>query len=296
MKTCLPICLLIAALLPFSLASMAGNEDVLYLKSGNIWRGQIIEYNDSICRIHLATDSVLTITTAEIQMKDRISEDYPLEYEYDLTTRKYIAIERSVRYYYFRHPGFFLQWQTNIGLIDGMRIVMGCRINTWFALGLGIGAEYGATLSTPAGASRLSYSGAPGFVYNSGYTPIFVYLTGDILKTRITPFYSLEAGYYMPWYKNLQTNPDDGAIEPPYSYYTNYGGPTAGGGIGLRIRCRNHCNITFSLNMNAGHVRIRTDAYQSFGQYTPGGPPGYYTSSTANYLMTQPSFRFSIGY
>lgn len=296
MKTYLPMCLLSAALLHFSLSSMAGNEDVLYLKSGTIFRGQIIEYNDTICRIHLATDSVVTIAPDEIQMKDKVFEDYPLEYEYDLSTKKYIAKEESLRYYYFHHPGFFLQWQTNVGLIDGMRVVMGCRLYSWFWLGLGIGAEYGVTLSNPAGSSGLSYSGAPGFVYNSGYTPLFVFLNGDILKRRITPFYSLEAGYYLPWYKHLQTNPDDGAVEPPYSYYTNYGGPTAGGGIGVRFRCGNHCNITLSLNMNAGYVKIKTDAYHPFEQYIQGGPPGYYTSSTANYLMTQPSFRFSIGY
>jgi len=276
---------------------MAGNKDVLYLKSGTIYRGQIIEHNDSICRIRLATDSIVTIATDEIQMKDRVSEYYPLEYKYDLITKKYIARERSLPYYYFRHPGFFLQWQTNIGLIDGMRIVMGCRLNSYFSLGLGIGAEYGVTLYEPA---HIIYPAnpnfAPSYTYNSGYSPLFVYLTGDILKTRITPFYSFEAGYYLPWYKHLQTNPDDGEIQPPYSYYTNYGGPTVGGGIGLRIHCGEHCNITLSLNMNAGHVRIRTDAYQPFGQYIPGGPPGYYTSSTANYLMTQPSFRFSIGY
>ena len=59
MKKYLLVCLFIAAFLHVSLTSMASNDDVLYLKSGTICRGKIIEYNDSICRIHLATDSVV---------------------------------------------------------------------------------------------------------------------------------------------------------------------------------------------------------------------------------------------
>jgi hypothetical protein len=225
---------------------------------------------------------------AEGKIHRHALDGFELDYKYDSLTKTYIELPN----HYIHEHGFFLQWQTILGAIDGMRVIMGYRINRYVALGIGMGGEYGATLGEPANVySPSNPNFAPSYVYNSGYSPFFVYLTGDILKTKFTPFYSFEIGYNLPWYPHLQTDSDDGANWGPYSFYNNHGGPTAGLGFGCRMYTRKRSNISLSVNMNAGYLSIQTNAYQGSGTIAP-----IYVTTTSKYTLAQPSVRFSVGF
>jgi len=273
---------------------IAGSDKrVLYLKNGTILRCWNYHYRNESYKVMFSRDHFTTIPDSMVFDEGVIHrhalKEYELDYRYDSVSGTYVRLPS----FYKRERGFFFKWQVSFIAIDGMRLMAGYRINNYVAVGLGFGGEYGLTFAEPSGDyAPTNPNFAASYVYNSGYTPFFLYVTGDILKTQITPFYSVEAGYNLPWYPHLETDSDDGAVTGPYSYYTNYGGPTAGVGFGGRAYTRKRCNLSLSLNVNAGYVSIKTDGVQGLTSppYTP-----IYVTTTSKYTMMQLSLRFSVG-
>ena len=261
-----------------------GHKGILYLKNGTIYRSRFIEsiYGSGY---RIWTDRNNYMSFAEDQVyawgsyHRHALPEYQFDYKYDTASKTYIQLPT----YFYPDHGFFFEWQTSVGSIDGMRIVMGYRFNTYIGLGFGFGAEY--RLSVPDQLYPIA----------SGYAPFFVYLTGDLLKKKLTPFYSFEAGYLLPMYKYLSDPNNDGAITGPLSSYTNYGGLMTGIGFGIRIHTRRRYNASISLNMNAGFVRIKTNAFEGFSATSPYAPN--FALSTSNHTSIQPlSLRFSLGF
>lgn len=281
----------------FGLKGTAGDGYVLYLKNGTIlpcerYRhipgGPYQVQTNRVIQIEISEDSVFFAGP----IHHHVLNGYELDCKYDSIKKTYVDLPN----HFVHEHGFFFQWQVSVGLIDGMRFIMGYRFNRYAALGFGIGGEYGVTLSESDNYDGpVSRNRAPSYVYNSGYSPFYLYLTGDFLKTKATPFYSFELGYYLPWYPNQQTNREDGAVPPPYNYYTNYGGLTSGLGLGCRFYSRRRSNVSISLNMNVGYMSIKTNAFAGYPNPNyPFNP--IYVATTSKYLMTQPSLRFSAGF
>ena len=282
--------------LGFFLNLSADDNFVLYLKNGALLRCRSYSYEKGLPYKVSITSQVYTyIPEDSVFFAGRVHKNvlngYELDFKYDSLNGIYIKLPN----HFVHQHGFFFQWQLTVVMIDGMRIMMGYRFNNYVALGLGVGAEYGVTLGVSDNDGNPYPNRAPNYVYNSGYSPFYVYLTGDFLKTKATPFYSFELGYNLPWYPHLQTDREDGKIPPPYNYYTNYGGPTAGLGFGCRVYSRRRSNVSISLNMNTGFLKIKTDAFQSYANNNYPLIP-IYTSTTSKYLLLQPSLRFSAGF
>jgi hypothetical protein len=258
----------------------AGGEDVVYLKNGSVYRGVIIEekpMQSYTIRIYGGTTFVLAV--ADVQRVSRERQTGPVEYIYDSIRNRRIRVHLKTHYFLYPDHGFFGQWQTVVGWTDGMRLYSGYRFNPYLAIGLGLGFEYGNTTNwTPYAASN-------------GYLPMLLYMTGDILKSKWTPYYSIEAGYNLAMNKYLQTPDDDGIVIYPKSYFTSYGGVTSGAGFGVREYTRHHCSLMLSLNMNVGYLRIKTD-----GPYDPGNRTLIATTSTSNWLALQPTLRFGVSF
>jgi hypothetical protein len=293
----LPLILLLLFTISFGIKGKAIDRYVLYLKNGTLlycesywWHARSHTYE-----VRLDRDTILNIAEDSVFEEGGIHRHampgFELDYKYDSLSKTYIKLPN----HYVHEHGFFFQWQAVFGLIDGMRVTMGYRFNRYIALGISMGGEYGVTLGEPGNVFVTEDPNrAPSYIYNSGYSPFLLYLTGDILKTRFTPFYSCEIGYNLPWYPHLQTNSDDGANRGPYSYYTNYGGLTAGIGLGGRVYSRKRSNISISLNMNAGYLSIKTNGFQGFTNTNPQTP--IYVTTTSRYTLLQPSVRFSVGF
>jgi len=288
----LPALLLVLFAMASGLTANAHNPYVFYLKDGNMVR--CVRYGhlrDGHYQLRLDRRTEITIAEANVfeigHYHRRALPEYRLDYRYDSTTKTYIELPD----HYVHTRGFFFQGLINVGLIDGVRVAAGYRLNRYFSVGACIGFEYGATITEPAGNFAPSNPNTPAsFVYNSGYAPMLLYITGDICKTQFTPFYSFEAGWLLPCYPHLVTDSQDGAIQPPYSEYNNHGGPTAGAGIGLRIYTRRRNNLSISANVNAGYVSITTNGYQGYNS-NPA-----YIATTARYSMVQPALRFAVGF
>lgn len=268
----------------FSHTCHAGSEDVVYLKNGSIYRGVIVDQQaGQSYTIRIAGGSKIVLALSDVEKVRKEPRQSPLEYYYDSLRHRDIRITHRSYYYHYRQQGFTMQWQTIVGLIDGMRLSFGYRFNTYAALSLGSGFEYGNTV-TPAP-----------YAASNGYFPALLNLTGDILKTKWTPYYSVEIGYTFPMNRDLLSpSPYDYyyGTTPP-SQYHSYGGVTSGVGFGLRKYFRN-ISFLLSINVNVGYLRIKTSDFQSYNPYPSQGPPGYYDSFTANYLVVQPSVRVGL--
>ena len=279
------VALLILMLICIDLSvSARGYKGILYLKDGTIIRSKYMQdMKDGGCRIRQSRHEFLDFADDRIYAIGGYNRHalpaYQYDYKYDPQSKTYVKLPSYLR----REHGVFMEWQTCLGTTNGMKIVMGYRINTYVALGLGIGAEY--CLSIP---NRL-------YPIQSGYAPCFFYLTGDFMKSKITPFYSLEVGYALPMYPHLQSPTYDASVTSPPTYYDNYGGLTAGLGFGVRFYTRNNSNVTLSLITNSGFLKIKTSGFAGYATTAPYYPT--YATYTSYYATTQPlSIRFGLGF
>lgn len=260
----------------------AGGEDVVYLRNGSVYRGVIVDQEaGESYTIRIFGGSTIVVAVADVQKVRRERATGPIEYEYDAYRQRDIRVRRRSQYFDYRQRGFTMQWQTIVGLIDGMRLTCGYRFNRFAALGVSGGFEYGNSVNQ----AHVPYA------VSNGYFPILLCLSGDVLKERLTPFYSFEIGYTFPMNKLLYDPGYDGFYygPTPPNQYVSYGGVTSGAGFGLRKYLR-HISFLLSLNMNVGYLRIQT-TYNSYDNLTH-----VYSSNaiTANWLSLQPSLRFGL--
>lgn len=276
----------------FDPAPLAAQSRVIYMNNGSIIRCYSYHYHRDRTFFVSLRDSDIVIPRDSIFETGRYYRHSPPGYElyYRYDTVSHTFIEQPS--YYIRRKGFFIQGQLSVVGFNGVLLALGYRFNTYAAFGVNMGAGYGLSLVNNATNYHVSIDGAvPGYVTNSGYSPFTLYLTGNMLKGGITPFYSAEAGYLLPWYKNLHTNARDGAYLYPLSYYTNFGGPIFGAGIGCRFYRRRYTHLFLALNFNAGYVNVRTNGFQSFSNGT-----AIYTITNTRSVIFQPSLRFGVGF
>ena len=276
----------IIAALFFTIASFAqGNmEDVVYMKDGSIYRGQIQEIipNQAV-KIELLGGSVIAL-----QMNDvtKITKEAKVQQQvgFDRQPDAYKAYKSDTtrKQFTFRKKGYFFQSQLLFeNLQGGLRIINGYKFGRFGYLGIGVGVDFLLKDNFVIHNSGNGYADLTGV-----YLPLFLYHQGDILKKKITPFYTVEAGV---------------AVSPggfPFVGEDIYGGgdsrKVAGiGGLGFGVKFHTKRRVHFSLlaNLNFKAVRYREENYyyDEFGN-------GYYYTNRGTATVLIPGLRFGIGF
>lgn len=259
-------------ILLFSFLALSANaqesmEDVLYLKNGDIYRGIIIEQiPGATLKIQIAGGSVFTISINDVQ---KITKEPRWQSPYKSTTggSEVIPVVKPAtpvvdsatlpKYMprYKKKKGYFFLAELRAGPGNGgVRIVNGYKFGRFGFLGIGIGID-GASFN-----NRMLDTGVDNIRGNSNgvYLPIVLRYSGDILRTRITPFYYVEAGY--------AAHPDAPFV---YNGSDSRGGPLASVGFGCKFNTKRRVN--FNLNLNAtwrsNFYRGYTYYYDNMGNY-----------------------------
>jgi len=267
-------------------------EDVVYLKNGNIYRGLIIEQvPGETLKIQTVGGNVFTVVVtdiAKITKENKVADEQPAPRDYERgnmhSGNYYHSKDSARRQYQFRKKGYFFQGQLLLeNLQGGVRIVNGYKFGRFGYIGIGIGIDMLG--NTPF--TSVSSNGGPSFNSNdiSGvYLPLYLYYEGDILKKRITPFYTLEAGYCL--------SPGGGM---PFDMGNNFserrGGAMGGVGFGAKFNTRRKVNFSLLANLNFKNIHYRNYLYyyDDMGNYSEG-------YSSGNVMAIIPGIRFGIGF
>ena len=284
--------LLVAILLPFGLCAQQQLEDVVYLKDGSIYRGVIIEQvpNESL-KIQIMGGSIIAVPMTNVS---KMTKEVPFN---DLVTTAPVSVgqpaERVKLPFSPRLKGYFFQSQLLLEAGQlGLRVVNGYKFGRFGHVGIGVGFD--GVVGSPFNnlINDLSTSSLSGL-----YLPLYVYHAGDILKTKITPFYAVEAGYAfigpnsfgMPAYDVYEDNGFG------YSYSATQlvsGGAMGSVGVGVRFNTRRRINFSLLMNLNFKNVTYEENYY--LYDDVNGYYDSYGTRSNATLLMM--GLRFGIGF
>ena len=270
------------------------NEDVIYLKNGNIYRGTISEQiPGESYTIEIMGGSVLKIKAEYIERithekKANTAQPYLHNDESGtIINRGYTPSANTSRRhpppFIYRQKGYFFQAQIMLGFFEiGLRIINGYKFGQFGYLGLGVGVD-----GVIAQASEFSMTNGVNVDYAGPHFPIFLYYTGDILKRRITPFYAVEVGYA---FRVHSSTPFASSTKDPNQSLD--GGMTGGIGFGVRFFSRkSRVNVNLSINLD---IKNPTNTFSYL--YNNGG--GQYLTKTYSTtdVMYFPAFKFGIGF
>ncbi len=281
------VAILFAAIFFFNQNSFAqeGMEDVVYLKNGNVYRGIIIEQipGESI-KIKTVGGNIFSVAIADLQKitkEDKIEIPRPPRPNYVNQNHGYKHLkDDSTRQKFPRKKrGYFFQSQLLIEAVQGgVRIVNGYRFNRFAQLGVGIGADF--VIASPSEIFR--NMGGDGFRGN--YLPLYLYFSGDILRTRVTPFYAFEGGYAWRFGGGF---PFGGGFDVA----DIRGGVMGGAGLGVRFNTKRKVNFSLLMNMNFKNVRYN----DSYITYDVNGNP-ITVDRRVRQTLVFPGLRFGIGF
>ena len=287
---------LVATFSSLSVSAQDDREDVVYLKNGSIYRGIIVEQvpGESINIetiggnvFHVVIGDIVKITK-EKKVLPATPAPAPAPQETYGRDRFYSHYHHAMcdssgkREFHFRKRGYFNTVQVLFDNLEGgVRMVNGYKFGRLGYLGIGIGADF--LFKDMHG--HADYSGV--------YLPLYLHYGGDILKRRITPFYSIEAGYAMRL--NPNNNNDfmgSGNIFTTNSNITSVKGGLMGGvGFGVKLYSRHKIFISLSAHANFKQAENTYAAYT----YDPSG--NYHTTSYKTHSNVMiPGLRLGIGF
>ncbi len=286
--------LLFAILLPFGLFAQQQLEDVVYLKDGSIYRGVIIEQvpNESL-KIQVMGGSVMAVTMDNVAKMTK-EAPYGVDVAKAAPVTKEKPAERVKLPFEPRTKGFFFQGQLMLEAGQlGFKVVNGYKFGRFGHLGIGVGLD--GVIGSPFNnvLNGLNTSDLSGV-----YLPLYVYYAGDILKSRITPFYAVEAGYahvgpHFGGMANDDVMYEDGGYG--YNYGTTelvHGGAMVS--VGICVRFNTLRRINFSLLMNANFKNVTYEETYYLYDDVNGYYDTYGTRKNATLLMM--GLRFGIGF
>ena len=277
----LPIPVLLSVTLIFVVIgahAQESREDVVYLKNGKIYHGHIIEevYNESIT-IRMPPGEKYKVAYSEIS---RIAKE-PLAKP--AIGESYDHLKKAKPEFHYPRKKFFFQGEVMIGYIDfGARMTGGYKFGRFGMLGLGVGVDAFSVGLSPNNLISDPFQGT--------YFPVYLYYSGDILKKRFTPFYSVEAGYA------FRTSPSKNnsyiSVTPlNHPVYDNLGGFAGGVGFGVKLYSwhKVYAAWSFGLDIKSAKDKYSNYYYNSIGEYISVS-----YSSFATFLM--PAFKMDIGF
>lgn len=262
--------ILTALLLLFGAASFAqGNlEEVIYLKDGSVYRGVILEtIPGESYKIQIAGGSIFTVKQADIAKitkEERRYDDRPAPMDRNPWMERYHSRNQSdsgrVPHYKKKRTHFFLG-EIRGGPGNGsLRVVNGVKLGRFGFIGIGVGID-GATFSEDYLWGSVLSDNSGSYISDGLYLPLYLRYSGDILRTRITPFYYVEAGY--------AAHPRAGFMFWDDNDTRSWGGPMGAVGIGCKFNTRRRINFNVNLNVNfrSNYFRERFYTYDQFGNY-----------------------------
>ena len=287
---------LISIFSSLTVSAQDDREDVVYLKNGSVYRGIIVEQvpGESINIetiggnifhvvigdiLKIAKEKKAVVTPAPAPREIYGGGEYPDRYYHQY----HYAMSDSMGRHEF-HPrknGYFNTVQVLFdNLQGGLRMVNGYRFGRLGYLGVGIGVDF---LFADMHRNK-DYSGI--------YFPLYLHYGGDILKRRITPFYSIEAGYAM------RINTNNNNFFGSNSVFNNNpnianvrGGMMGGVGFGVKFYTRHRGFISISAHAN---FKQASNTYNGY-TYDPNGNYYPYTYKTHSTVMI-PGLRLGIGF
>jgi hypothetical protein len=293
--------LLIGIFYSFSVSAQEGFEDVVYLKNGSIYRGMIIEQVPGVSlKIETAGGNVFFVAIGDVAKFTKEKKAMPEgDMRHDRGEGYYHDEMHRDRYYLgFHHhmhdsarsqfqprkKGYFMTAQMLIENIEGGgRLVNGYKFGRFGYLGIGIGADF---IFNDMRHNNSNYSGV--------YLPLYLHYGGDILKKRITPFYSIEAGYaFRP---NINNNNNNTPFGEP-SFFNNNSGATSVsggmmGGVGFGVKFYSRHRVFFSISAHADFQQATNtyaNNYYQNGYY-------YYNSYKDHTTLMIPGIRLGLGF
>ena len=183
---------------------LAQDTDHVYLKSGSVIRGKIMEI-DPVDHVKIE-DMCGNIWYYKISEVEKITSE-PFEAD-KLRDQKSIGFDAG--FANMTSIGFLVGSSYNSQVAPfSLLIVNGYRAPSGLFAGFGTGIEF----------------------FSSSYMPFFLDLRYDLIGTDVVPYVLAKGGWGLPLSSDRTEN------DYTYEYY---GGPLFGAGIGLKIRTRNH--------------------------------------------------------
>jgi hypothetical protein len=287
----------------FSLSAQDDREDVVYLKNGSIYRGTIIEQVPGVSlKIETTGGNVFFVVIADVMKftkEKKVVPDADDIHHGEMRGEGYYHDEMYNEHYgHYHHAmsdsihrvefhprkkGYFNTLQLLIeNLEGGGRMVNGYKFGRLGYLGIGIGADF---IFNDMRKNNADYGGV--------YLPLYIHYGGDILKKRITPFYSIEAGYAMRLNPGNNRNFFSGGdlFNNNPNITNRKGGMMGGIGLGLKFNSRH--KVFFSISAHADFQQAE-NTYNNYGYYPNGG---YYTYTTKSHTMLMiPGIRLGLGF
>ena len=194
-----------------SVSAQTNTQDVIFLKDGSIYRGQISgTTTDGSIKLLTSDNNLIVFNKAQIDsMKQEKAKGVTLS-KFTPKSKGYFNI-------------------TNVGLMAGengagalFETVNGYRFCHLLEVGGGLGIEY----------------------TNVVLMPLYLSVRSDLLKGKTTPFVHLDCGYnfYVGSRNNYNYYYNDLSLQK-YSYR---GGLNASGGVGVKINTRSDCAFVIS--------------------------------------------------
>lgn len=176
----------------------------------------------------------------------------PSEAAQELINEKYLPPRPPKPAATFQNHGYFALIQYCTGYLHwGVSSVHGYKFNQFLHVGVGAGFDgVGRPITLRPKRFKEKYENATGL-----YIPLFVYLGGDIVQKRTTPYYGLEIGYaYGTPNKNL-LDLETREISP-HSIHA-----TTSFGLKFNSSKRYHTNVGLKLTYRAREMKFREVIY-----------------------------------
>jgi hypothetical protein len=261
---------------------------VVYLKNGSIYRGFITEQDPSSkLKIQIAGGSVIVVNTNEVEkitkeplFDGKLVQTAPRSFETTAKEKVKLPFEPRLKGYFFQ--GLIMLEAQQFGL----RVVNGYKFGRFGHLGIGVGVDGVAGSPLNGRVNGLNTNDLSGV-----YLPLYIYYGGDILKTKITPIYAIEAGYAHP--VNAYGGVNDVYYEGYYENVTaDKGGAMWGLGIGVRFNTRRRINFSLLFNVNYKNVQYIRNSYV----YDELSGVDYYYTEKGNATLIMGGLRFGIAF
>jgi hypothetical protein len=219
-------------------------EDVIYLKTGSIIRGKIVDQlTTGKVKIELPGGSVFVFQATEI---DSIRKENRLK----------SSIKEINQNYYRKDRGF--RNMTELAIIYGVNFKNDPNGTNQDDIGMSLqtinGYQFWPYLFVGGGV------GIDRFItYQQTFSPFFVRVSSEILKRKVTPYVYLDGGYSVMW------------KQPSNDYTTNIknvGGAYVAAGGGVRIYTRSRASVILSagykMNMSSSSWSYTYENYYTY--------------------------------
>lgn len=224
-------------------------EEVVHLKNGSVIRGSIVEQipNESV-KIQTRDGNIFVYSIDEIQ---KITKEQPVNsYRSAGYAHQYRACDIERGYFGVINFGY------EIGVGGGddrikLDVVNGYRVIPEFSVGAGVGVKYYIDADVVT-------------------IPLYAHLRTDLLRTKVTPFIALNAGY------NISTNDyiKGGALVEPSI------------GVGIRLNNSKQLNVSLGYSLNCFKAQVYNNNYYY----------GYYLTSSYEVKIKSQAIMLHLGF